>query len=199
MGRGGSSRGSASDYELRRPGFDSRCRWELGSFSLSSLSISYLSISGVSLISSLVEVQHCWSSTIQENEKKRSRLNPHWMRKKIMSITNCHCILTFYKSTQQGLAFGPPVTKDTMLKRSSENTVSAQFRTRGCWVFRANAHLCLATTSCFKTVRAGKLQLPLVSSSERTLNSGQFSSPQFFCFLNTRTKNSLIFPLSFFI
>ena len=107
--------------------------------------------------------------------------------------------LFFIRSTQLGLVFGPPVTKDTMLKRSSENTVSAQFRTWGCWVLRANAHLCLATTSCFKTVRAGKLQLPLVSSLERTLNIGQFSSPQFFVFSTLEQKFfSFFLFLSFF-
>ena len=46
MGGGGSSSGSASDYGLRGPRFESRCRWELGFFLFSSLS--YLSISGAS-------------------------------------------------------------------------------------------------------------------------------------------------------
>ena len=42
-------------------------------FSLSSLSsLSYVSIIGASLIRSLVEVQHYWFSTFQENEKKLS-------------------------------------------------------------------------------------------------------------------------------
>ena len=53
---------------------------------LSNSSLSYLSISGASLIRSLVEVQHCWFSTFQENEKqcsfRRSKLNVQWVNKK---------------------------------------------------------------------------------------------------------------------
>ena len=45
-------------------------------FSLSSLSLSfsYLLISGASLISYLVEVQHCWFSTFQETESLAAQL-----------------------------------------------------------------------------------------------------------------------------
>ena len=74
-GLGYSSSGSASDYGLKGPGFESRCRWELGSSapSLSFLSyLSDLSISGASLIRSFMEVQHYWFSIFQENEKLSS-------------------------------------------------------------------------------------------------------------------------------
>ena len=53
-GRNGSLNGSSG------PGFDSCCHWELGFFSL----FSFLSFN-----QSLMEVQHYWISTFQENEK----------------------------------------------------------------------------------------------------------------------------------
>ena len=64
-GRGGSSSGIALDYGSRGPRLDSR--WELGFFTLSSLHNH--SISGASLIRSLMEVQHNWLSTFQDNIK----------------------------------------------------------------------------------------------------------------------------------
>ena len=62
-GRNGSLNGSSSDNGSSGPGFDSCCHWELGFFSL----FSFLSFN-----QSLMEVQHYWISTFQENEKLSS-------------------------------------------------------------------------------------------------------------------------------
>ena len=64
LGCGGSSSGSALDYGMRGPEFDSHS--ELGFFLL--FSFLSLSISGASLNRSLVEVQHNWFSNFQQDE-----------------------------------------------------------------------------------------------------------------------------------